>query len=76
MVKAPTRGEADLDAEEPECLTDGSWDQLPKDYISKWKVTESNKAQRLKELEYTLNRLKQKGYKELVLNASKYDRDF
>lgn len=75
MVKAPVlSNEADLDI--PECMTDGSGDPLPREYISKWKITESNIEQRFKEIEYTINMLRQRGYKELVMNSRQYDRDF
>ena len=66
--------EADLPP--PACLTDGSNSQIPREYISKWKVTDSNVAQRTKELQYTLNLLTNVAMDELVTNPTKYERDF
>ena len=75
MVKAPTLSNKE-ELEIPECITNGTGEPIPRDYISKWKVTESNKEQRLKELDYALNFLRERGYKELVLQSRQYDRDF
>lgn len=73
------KGPKNLDVPEdepPDCLTDGSNDPLPREYIHKWKVTEKNKLQRLKELIYTINMLRSKGVSELVAKPKSYERDF
>lgn len=66
--------EADLPL--PACLTDGSNSQIPRDYIKSWKVNDGNVAQRLKELQYTVNLLVAKDIGELVRNPRAYERDF
>lgn len=60
----------------PDCLTDGSNESIPRDYIKSWRVTESNKEQRIKELVYTINMLQSKGMDDLVVNSRRYERDF
>lgn len=72
-MKAPKRTE---EWDPPSCLTDGSNEQIPRDYIHQWRVTEANKEQRITEILYTLNLLKNKGMAELISNPQKYERDF
>lgn len=65
-----------FDWEPPACLTDGSNEPLPRDYIGQWRVTDTNKELRMKELVYTINLLKSRGMDELILNPKMYERDF
>ena len=60
----------------PECLTDGSNSQIPRDYIAKWRINDGNVEQRLKELKYTVNLLTNKDIDELVSSPGAYERDF
>ena len=60
----------------PACLSNGSNKPLPRDYIKNWKVTDSNKDQRMSELVYTLNMLRSKGMQELVIKSELYEKDF
>lgn len=60
----------------PACLTDGSRQQIPRDYIKKWTVTDGNKEQRLKELDYTIDLLTSLPIDELVTKPENYTEDF
>lgn len=70
----PHPPETQGEATELACLTNGKGEQIPPDYIAKWKFTDSNKDKRIKEIIYTLNLLKSKKPSELVLNSKSYER--
>lgn len=61
----------------PACLYDGSGSSIPEEYMESGgdKITSTNLQQRLKEVEYTAQRLKKAGVNQLMTDATDYIND-
>lgn len=76
IAAAPTLPQDDSLLIDLPCLTNGKGEQLPRDFIEKWRFTENNKERRLEELVYTIKLLRSKKPTELVTEPLKYSDDF